>query len=67
MLPRATSRREISQAHQRSPHSIVLFSSRTVIGSSFVLFGVSMELIVGQFRSGESGYSKRFYPWTNAI
>ena len=23
------------------------------MGSSFVLFGVSMELIVGQFRSGE--------------
>ena len=34
------------------------------MGSSFVLFDVSMEIALGQFRSGESGYTqKRPYPW----
>ena len=38
------------------------------MGSSFVLFNVSMEITLGQFRSGESGYTqKRLYPWANAI
>ena len=45
-----------------------LFSSGTVMGSSFVLFDVSMEITLRQFRSGESGYtSKRPCPWANAI
>ena len=38
------------------------------MGSSFVLFDVSMEMTLGQFRSGKSGYTqKRFCPWANAI
>ena len=38
------------------------------MGSSFVLFDVSMEIILEQFWSGESGYTqKRPYPWANAI
>ena len=36
-------------------HQTVLFSSGTVMGSSFVLFDVSMEITLGQFRSGKSG------------
>ena len=36
--------------------------------SSFVLFDVSMEITLGQFRSGESGYTqKRPCLWANAI
>ena len=38
------------------------------MGSSFVLFDVSMEITQGQFRFGESGYTqKRPCPWANAI
>lgn len=38
------------------------------MGSSFVLFDVSMEITLGQFRSGKSGYTqKRFCQWENAI
>ena len=38
------------------------------MGSSFVLFDVSMEITLGKFRSGESGYTqKRPRPWPNAI
>ena len=38
------------------------------MGSSFVLLDVSMEITLGQFRSGESGYAqKRPCPWANAI
>ena len=33
----------------------VIFSSGIVMGSSFVLFYVSMEITVGQCRSGKSG------------
>ena len=44
------------------------FQFRTVMGSSFVLFDVSMEITLGQFRSGESGYTQKLlYPWANAI
>ena len=38
------------------------------MGSSFVLFDVSMEITLGQFRSGKSGYTQnRVCPWANAI
>ena len=38
------------------------------MGSSFVLFDVSMEIILEQFWSGESGDTqKRPCPWANAI
>ena len=38
------------------------------MGSSFVLLDVSMEITLGQFRSGESGYKqKRPCPLANAI
>ena len=38
------------------------------MGSSFVLFDVSMEIRLRQFRSRESGYTqKRRCPWANAI
>ena len=38
------------------------------MGSSFILFDVSMEITLGQFGSGESGYAqKRPCPWANAI
>ena len=36
------------------------------MGSSFVLFDVSMEITVGQCRSGKSGYTKKLWlhtPW----
>ena len=33
------------------------------MGSSFVLFDVSMEITQGQFRFGESGYTQKRYPW----
>ena len=37
------------------------------MGSSFVLFDVSMEITQRQFRSGKSGYTqKNPYPWENA-
>ena len=29
------------------------------MGSSFVLFDVSMEITLGQFRSGKSGYTQK--------
>ena len=29
------------------------------MGSSFVFFDVSMEITLGQFRSGESGYTQK--------
>ena len=36
------------------------------MGSSFVLFGVSMETTQRQFRSGKSGYTQKHpYPWEN--
>ena len=50
-----------------------LFCSGTVMGSSFVLFYVSMEITPGQFRSGESGYTqkrpvgKRYFPWVKGL
>ena len=38
------------------------------MGGSFVLFDVSMEITLGQFRSGEGGYTqKSIFPWANAI
>ena len=40
----------------------MLFSSGTVMGSSFVLFYVSMEITLGQFRSGKSGYTQKSLP-----
>ena len=37
------------------------------MGSSFVLFDVSMEITQRQFRSGKSGYTQKHpYPWENA-
>ena len=46
----------------------MLFSSGTVMGNSFVLFYVSMEITLGQFRSRESGYTQKSpCPWENAI
>ena len=37
------------------------------MGSSFVLFDVSMEITQRQFRSGKSGYTQKHpYPWDNA-
>ena len=45
------------------------------MGSSFVLFDVSMEIALGQFRSGESGYTQKrpcprantSYPWVKGL
>ena len=38
------------------------------MGSSFVIFDVSMEITLKQFRSEESGYTqKRPCTWTNPI
>ena len=40
------------------------FSSGTVMGSSFVLLDVSMEITLREFRSGESGYAQKLpCPW----
>ena len=40
------------------------FSSGTVMGSSFVLLDVSMEITLWEFRSGESGYTQKLpCPW----
>ena len=37
------------------------------MGSSFVLFDVSMEITQRQFRFGKSGYTQKHpYPWENA-
>ena len=37
------------------------------MGSSFVLFDVSMEITQRQFQSGKSGYTQKHpYPWENA-
>ena len=37
------------------------------MGSSFVLFDVSMEITQRQFRFGKTGYTQKHpYPWENA-
>ena len=44
------------------------FQFRNCHGCSFVIFDVSMEITLEQFRSEESGYTqKRPCTWTNAI
>ena len=58
----------IGQATSESRYTVHLISSGTVMGSSFVVFYVSMEITLGHFRSRESGYTqKRPCQWINAI
>ena len=42
-------------SHLREQINRTVFSSGTVMGSSFVLFDVSMKITLRQFRSGKSG------------